>query len=76
MASTASPIRNVIVMIADGAGYNTLQATRYYLQGLADGDARAGAAGRTLVADGPLWRAAARSIWQAFAPIRSVPATS
>lgn len=63
MASTASPIRNVIVMIADGAGYNTLQATRYYLQGLADGDARAGAAGRTLVADGPLFSATAQSTY-------------
>ena len=41
MASTAGPIKNVIVMIADGAGFNTLQATRLYLQGLADGDPRA-----------------------------------
>ncbi|MBX9931222.1 MAG: alkaline phosphatase [Methylobacterium sp.] len=63
MASTASPIKNVIVMIADGAGYNTLEATRLYLQGLAEGDARAGAAGRTLVADGPGFVATAQSVF-------------
>ncbi|GJD95363.1 alkaline phosphatase [Methylobacterium iners] len=62
MASTASPIRNVIVMIADGAGYNTLEATRLYLQGLAEGDPRAGAAGRTLVADGAGFVATAQSV--------------
>jgi alkaline phosphatase len=61
--ATASPIRNVIVMIADGAGFNTLQSTRYYLQGLADGDPRAGAAGRTLVADGPTFTATAQSTY-------------
>ena len=41
---TLSPIKNVILMIADGAGANTLEATRLYLQGLQPGDARGGAA--------------------------------
>ncbi|KAB1069333.1 alkaline phosphatase [Methylobacterium planeticum] len=63
MASSAGPIKNVIVMIADGAGFNTLQATRLYLQGLADGDARAGAAGKVLIADGPAFTATAQSVY-------------
>ena len=50
-------------MIADGAGFNTLQATRLYLQGLADGDPRAGAAGKVLIADGPGFTATAQSVF-------------
>ncbi|WP_375408713.1 alkaline phosphatase [uncultured Methylobacterium sp.] len=63
MASTASPIKNVIVMIADGAGFNTLEATRLYLQGLASGDPRAGAAGKVLIADGGAFTATAQSVY-------------
>ena len=48
----SGPIKNVIVMIADGAGANTLEATRLYLQGLPAGDPRGGEAG-SLVVDGP-----------------------
>jgi alkaline phosphatase len=36
------PVKNLIVMIADGAGFNTLEATRLYIQGLPPGDPRAG----------------------------------
>lgn len=61
--ANASPIKNVIVMIADGAGFNTLEATRLYLSGLANGDARAGAAGKTLVADGAAFTATAQSVY-------------
>jgi len=46
----AGPIKNVILMIADGAGFNTLEATRLYIQGLPPGDARAGVG--PLVVDG------------------------
>lgn len=63
MASTAGPVKNVIVMIADGAGFNTLEATRLYLNGLANGDPRAGAAGKVLIADGPGFTATAQSVY-------------
>lgn len=63
MASTAGPIKNVVVMIADGAGFNTLDTTRLYLQGLADGDPRAGAAGKVLIADGQGFTATAQSVY-------------
>ncbi|WP_165839098.1 alkaline phosphatase [Roseicella frigidaeris] len=51
-ATTAGPVKNVILMIADGAGANTLEATRLYLQGLPPSDPRGGEVG-TLVVDGP-----------------------
>ena len=35
-------VKNVIVMIADGVGFNTLEATRQYLANLPDGDPRHG----------------------------------
>ena len=49
-AVAADAPKNVIVMIADGAGYNTLAATRYYL-------------GRDLIADGPDWQKAAMATY-------------
>ena len=49
--------------IADGAGFNTLEATRLYLKGLADGDVRAGAAGKVLIADGQAFTATAQSVY-------------
>ena len=61
--ANAGSVKNVIVMIADGAGYNTLEATRLYLKGLADGDARAGAAGKVLIADGASFTATAQSVY-------------
>ncbi|WP_203236229.1 alkaline phosphatase, partial [Methylobacterium crusticola] len=63
-AGTASPIKNVIVMIADGAGANTLEATRLYLNGLAANDPRRGSGGaQGLVADGPGFLATAQSVY-------------
>ncbi|WP_336488450.1 alkaline phosphatase [Methylobacterium nigriterrae] len=61
--ANAGPIKNIVIMIADGAGFNTLEATRLYLKGLADGDARAGAAGTVLIADGPTFAATAQSVY-------------
>ena len=51
-AGAAGPVKNLIVMIADGAGANTLEATRLYLQSLQPHDPRGGEAG-SLVVDGP-----------------------
>ncbi|WP_407519751.1 alkaline phosphatase [Methylobacterium oryzisoli] len=63
-AGTASPIKNVIVMIADGAGANTLEATRLYLNGLAANDPRRGSGGANgLVTDGPGFQATAQSVY-------------
>ena len=59
---TLSPIKNVILMIADGAGANTLEATRLYLQGLQPGDARGGAVG-SLVVDGPGFTSTMQSVY-------------
>ncbi|MDN3563568.1 alkaline phosphatase [Paeniroseomonas aquatica] len=59
---TLSPIKNVILMIADGAGANTLEATRLYLQGLPAGDERGGSAG-SLVVDGPGFTNAMQSVY-------------
>lgn len=49
-APATGPVKNLIVMIADGAGANTLEATRLYMQGLPPGDPRAGVG--PLVVDG------------------------
>ena len=48
-SAQAEPAKNVIMMIADGAGYNTLEATRMFT-------------GAPLVADGPGWQGAAMSV--------------
>ncbi|GJD72721.1 alkaline phosphatase [Methylobacterium goesingense] len=61
--ANAGSVKNVIVMIADGAGFNTLETTRLYLKGLADGDPRAGAAGKVLIADGAAFTATAQSVY-------------
>lgn len=60
-SATAGPVKNLIVMIADGAGFNTLEATRLYIQGLPPGDARAGVG--PLVADGPGFTYTAQSTY-------------
>jgi alkaline phosphatase len=46
----AEPIKNVIVMISDGAGYNTQQAVRYFT-------------GAPLLMDGPGWTGVAQSTY-------------
>ncbi|WP_338665943.1 alkaline phosphatase [Pararoseomonas sp. SCSIO 73927] len=40
--TSTGQVKNVIVMIADGAGFNTLEATRQYLANLPEGDPRHG----------------------------------
>lgn len=60
-AATSGPVKNLIVMIADGAGFNTLEATRLYLQSLPPGDARAGVG--PLVTDGPGFTNTAQSVY-------------
>ena len=60
--AAAGPVKNVIVMIGDGAGFNTLEATRLYLQGLPPGDPRGGTGG-PLVMDGQGWTYTAQSVY-------------
>ena len=55
-------MKNIIVMIGDGAGFNTLEATRLYLQALPPGDPRGGVGG-PLVMDGPGWVYTAQSVY-------------
>lgn len=59
---TVGPVKNIIVMIGDGAGFNTLEATRLYLQALPPGDPRGGVGG-PLVMDGPGWVYTAQSVY-------------
>ena len=60
-AAMVSPVKNVIVMIADGAGFNTIEATRLYLEGLDAGDPRGGVG--SIVTDGPGFVASAQSTY-------------
>ncbi|MBL6080792.1 alkaline phosphatase [Belnapia sp. T18] len=56
-ASGSGPIKNIIVMVADGGGFNTLEATRQYL-----GDARGGPVGE-LAIDGDGFVEVAQSVY-------------
>jgi alkaline phosphatase len=60
-AAMVSPVKNIIVMIADGAGFNTIEATRLYLEGLDAGDPRGGVG--SIVTDGPGFVASAQSTY-------------
>lgn len=51
------PIKNIIVMVADGGGFNALEATRQYL-----GDVRGGPTGE-LTVDQPGFIAIAQSVY-------------
>jgi len=71
-SGAAGPVKNVIVMIGDGAGENTLEATRLYLQGLPPDDARGGEAGGRLVMDGQGWTYTFQSVYPLDTRLRPI----